>query len=146
METKKIELHLKVRRRTNQARHHKIRRFSGISSKKLPDVVNTREEFDHWEIDTVVGLKTGADQALLTLTERKTRYEVIVKIDGKGLKPVNQTLATLKATAGEHFGQLFQSITSDKGSEFSGLAELLKRSQMFTSRVPMPQQTKITMD
>ena len=126
METKNIDLHLKVRRRTNHAQNRKNKKVLGDLIEKRPDVVDTREEFGHWEIDTVAGLKTGGDQALLTLTERKTRYEVIIKLDGKAATPVNQALTTLKTAAGEHFGQLFQTITSDNGSEFSGLTELLQ--------------------
>ncbi|MFM2488793.1 hypothetical protein ABW365_12075 [Enterococcus avium] len=65
-----------------------------------PDVVDSREEFGHWEIDTVAGLRSDKDQALLTLTERKTRYEVIIKIDGKASNSVNQALSTLREAAG----------------------------------------------
>ncbi|MGX7198135.1 IS30 family transposase [Enterococcus olivae] len=126
METKNIDLHLKVRRRTNHAQNRKNKKLLGDLIEKRPDIVDSREEFGHWEIDTVAGLKSGTDQALLTLTERKTRYEVIIKIDGKASNPVNQALATLKAAAGEHFGLLFRTMTSDNGSEFSGLTELLK--------------------
>lgn len=39
--------------------------------------VNNREEFDHWEIDTVIDSKSGQDQVQLTLTDRKTRFEII---------------------------------------------------------------------
>ncbi|HAP5371627.1 IS30 family transposase [Enterococcus faecalis] len=126
METKNMDLHLKVRRRANHTQNRKNKKTLGDLIEKHPDIVDSREEFGHWEIDTVVGLKSGTDQALLTLTERKTRYEVIIKIDGKASNPVNQALSTLKAATGEHFGQLFQTITSDNGSEFSGLTELLK--------------------
>lgn len=72
------------------------------------------------------GLRTKDDQALLTLTERKTRYEVILKIDGKAADPVNQALTALKEAAGKAFEYLFKTITSDNGTEFSGLSELLK--------------------
>ena len=47
-----------------------------------PEEANTREEYGHWEGDLVIGTKKrGA--VLLTLTERKTREEIIVKIPGK---------------------------------------------------------------
>nr|WP_240668002.1 hypothetical protein [Enterococcus avium] len=63
---------------------------------KRPDIVDTRERFGDWEIDTVNGLRVGKDQALLTLTERKTRYEIIIKIDGKAANPVDRALTALK--------------------------------------------------
>ena len=125
METKNIDLHLKVRRKTNQPRNRKNKTILGELIEKRPDIVDSRETFGHWEIDTVIGLKTGKDQALLTLTERKTRYEVIIKIDGKASDPVNRALTTLKEAAGKDFGQLFKTITSDNGAEFSGISDLL---------------------
>lgn len=66
------------------------------------------------------------DQALLTLTERKTRYEMIIQIDGKTSDPVKRALTTLQEAAGKNFSQLFKTITSDNGVEFSGLTELLQ--------------------
>lgn len=126
METKNIDLHLKVRRKANQPRNRKNKKMLGDSIEKRPDIVDTRETFGHWEIDTVIGLKKGSDHALLTLTERKTRYELIIKIDGKASDPVNYALTRLKNVAGEAFSHLFKTITSDNGSEFSGLSELLK--------------------
>ncbi len=59
-------------------------------------------------------------------TERKTRYEDIIKIDRKAANPVNQALLTLKNAAGDHFEQLFKTITTDKAVEFSGHSEMLK--------------------
>ncbi len=91
---------------------------------KRPDVVDSREEFGHWEIDTVVDLRTGKDHALLTLTERETRYEIIIKIDGKAADPVNRALKTLQEAAGKDFALLFKTITSDNGTEFSSISEL----------------------
>lgn len=89
-------------------------------------MVDTREEFGHWEIDTVVGLRKGNDQALLTLTERKTRYEVIIKIEGKASDLVNRALTSLKEATGKDFGHPFKTIPSDNGSEFVGISELLE--------------------
>ena len=86
--------------------------------------MDSREEFGHWEIDTVVDLRTGKDHALLTLTERKTRYEIIIKIDGKAADPVNRALKTLQEAAGKDFALLFKTITSDNGTEFSSISEL----------------------
>ena len=47
-----------------------------------PEEANTRETYGHWEGDLVIGTKKrGA--VLFTLTERKTREEIIVKIPYK---------------------------------------------------------------
>nr|WP_245001232.1 hypothetical protein [Caldalkalibacillus thermarum] len=71
-------------------------------------------EFGHWEIDTVLGTnKKGA--ALLTLTERKTRKEHILKIDHKTAECVKQALQELKQQYGSVFSTVFKTITSDNG-------------------------------
>lgn len=111
METKNIDLHLKVRRKTSTPRNRKNKTLLGELIEKRPDVVDSREEFGHWGIDTVAGLRSDKDHALLTLTERKTRYEVIIKIDGKASNPVNQALSTLREAAGANFELLFKTIT-----------------------------------
>lgn len=126
METKNIDLHLKVRRKTSTLRSRKNKTLLGELIEKHPDVVDSREEFGHWEIDTVAGLRSDKDHALLTLTERKTRYDVIIKIDGKASNPVNRALSTLRDAAGTHFELLFKTIASDNGTEFSGLTDLFK--------------------
>ena len=71
-------------------------------------------------------LRIAKDQALLTLTERKSRYEVIVKIDENVADPVDRVLTALKEAAGNDFEVLFKTITSDNGAEFAGLYTLLK--------------------
>ncbi|MCB5955546.1 IS30 family transposase [Enterococcus sp. CWB-B31] len=126
MKTRNIDLHLKLRRNRKTPRNRKNKTILGELIEKRPDIVTTRERFGDWEIDTVNGLRVKDDQALLTLTERKTRYEVIIKIDGKASNPVNQAVQTLKEAAGKHFDLLFKTITSDNGTEFSGLSNLLK--------------------
>lgn len=73
------------------------------------------------KIDTVNRLRIAKDQALLILTERKTRYEVIVKIDENVADPVDRVLTALKEAAGNDFEVLFKTITSDNGVEFAGL-------------------------
>lgn len=47
-----------------------------------PEHIKDREEFGHWEIDTVIGSKSKKDEALLTLVERKTRNTLVRKIPG----------------------------------------------------------------
>lgn len=126
METRNIDLHLKTRRNTKTSRTRKNKTILGNLIEKRPDIVDKRERFGDWEIDTVNGMRVGKDQALLTLTERKTRYEVIIKIDGKAANPVNRALTTLREAAGKDFALLFKTITSDNGVEFSGLSNLLK--------------------
>lgn len=85
----------------------------GKSIDLRPEKVNTREEFGHWEIDTVIGKKSG-DNALLTLTERKSRYEIMITLNTKDSKSVDDSIKKLI----EMYG--------DNGVEFSNLGTLLK--------------------
>lgn len=63
---------------------------------------------------------------LLTLAERQTRFEVILKLNGKDAQSVDQAVQQLRGRAGATFDQLFKTVTSDNGSEFSGLHDALK--------------------
>ena len=56
-----------------------------------PEEANTRKAYGHWEGDLVVG-KQGSKTVLFTLTERKTREEIIVKIPGKKAEYVAKAL------------------------------------------------------
>lgn len=127
---KSIDLPLRVRR---DARHHHCRqnrRILGESIENRPEAVNERQEFGHWEIDTVIGQRT-AGEVLLTLDERLTRRRHIRKISGKTKAGVAAGLDSLRQTYGAAFAEVFKSITSDNGSEFSGLAEAFPEGRVY---------------
>ena len=48
-----------------------------------PDIINNRERFGDWELDTVVSTSKGKHQCLMTLTDRKIRFEIIARLEGK---------------------------------------------------------------
>lgn len=82
-----------------------------------PEEANTREVYGHWEGDLVIGTKKrGA--VLFTLTERKTREEIIVKIPGKKAEYVAQALDMLERKYKKEFYEKFKTITFDNGGEF----------------------------
>ena len=62
---------------------------------------------------------------MLTLDERITRFRHIIKIPGRNTQAVEQGLKALRNLYGERFNQVFRSITSDNGSEFASLPQLL---------------------
>ena len=72
----------------------------------------------------MVGRKES-QSVLLTLDERITRFRHIIKIPGRNTQAVEQGLKTLRELYGERFSQVFRSITSDNGSEFASLPQLL---------------------
>lgn len=84
-----------------------------------PNIVESREEFGHWELDCVVSGKNQGKDALLTLTERKTRDEIIRKIKDQTAASVITEMDKLERYYGSlQFRTLFKTITCDNGSEF----------------------------
>lgn len=59
-----MDLQLKVKRRQHTKGHPAHKRLYGMSIEDRPVAVNKREEFGHWEIDTVVGQKESSAIAL----------------------------------------------------------------------------------
>ncbi len=126
LKVRNIDLLIKPRLKpTKKAKKRVPKRIKGKSIDLRPKEVETREEFGHWEIDTVVGKRSG-DVVLLTLTERKTRYEHIFLLESKESRAVKRVFMGLKAYYGEIFEEVFKSITADNGSEFSELSALLE--------------------
>ena len=74
------------KQRVTQPKH-----MLGQSIKERPESVDERSEYGHWEIDTVL-LTKEKGECLLTLTERKTRLEIIRLIPNKTTHSVNQAL------------------------------------------------------
>ena len=103
-----------------------------------PAEINDRSEVGHWEIDTVKSAKDTGNACLLTLTERKTRAEIAVKMnDGTAASVVSELDKIEDKIGRKNFTQLFKSITADGGSEFTDFAGIEKtrsgekRTQLF---------------
>lgn len=128
MKTKNIDLLEKVSRkpRNDSPIHRENRRILGPSIEERPEDVESRRDFGHWEIDTLIGAKDKDDPVLLTLVERKTRFEIMLKIDRKDEKHVAQAMNRLYNRVGDQAKNIFKTMTSDNGSEFAGIYETLK--------------------
>lgn len=125
LSVRNIDLPMKTKLNTKKKRVRKHRRVLGKSIAERPPEIEDRLEFGHWEIDTVEGEKSD-DNALLTLVERKTRKYYVIKIDDQDHDSVDYAINQLQHTFGKLFPQVFKTITSDNGSEFSNLASCLK--------------------
>lgn len=91
----------------------------GHSIESRPKQIELRQEAGHWEIDLVVGGKGKGSAVLLTLTERKTRKQIIRKLKDKTQKAVIRAINGIERQMGtEAFRAVFKSITADNGSEF----------------------------
>ena len=91
---------------------------AGISIERRDPNIADRIESGHWEMDTVVGSKNkGA--ALLVLTERKTRHEIIRRLQSKTKENVVKALDQIERNIGKkRFREIFRTITVDNGAEF----------------------------
>jgi len=92
--------------------------LKGTSIELRPAVVETREEYGHWEMDLVLGGIGKGKNALLVLTERQSRQQIIRKIDDKTQRSVQQAIDKLERKTGRRFKEIFKTITVDNGSEF----------------------------
>ena len=114
-------------RSTKKHNHRKNRRILGTSIDERPEAFASREECGHWEIDTVVGHKSGKESVVLTLVEKATDYYIAIKIPGKTADAVMAALEVLREEYGENlFSTVFKSITADNGAEFEDLSDLEK--------------------
>ena len=123
IKVKNIDLAQKVRRKPKKKHNREYLKKLGESIELRPKSVENREEFGHWEIDTVIG-KSAADEVLLTLDERKTRKRYIMRLAAKKAQCVTEALKNLKQQYGDKFTQVFKSITADNGSEFANLSSI----------------------
>lgn len=119
-----MDLPEKLKRNTKRHRNRQHKRILGRSIEKRPAEVETRETFGHWECDLIIGSKTGDDKALLTLAERKSRECLIFPIADKRPESVMAVFDKLRADYSDHFGDVFKTITTDNGLEFSALSDL----------------------
>lgn len=100
-------------------RKKQARAAAGESIEKRPEDIDTREEFGHWEMDTVVGKRGESKHSLLVLTERKTRDEIVMKIPEHTAAQVVESLNSIEKEWGDLFPKVFKTITVDNGTEFA---------------------------
>lgn len=87
----------------------------GNSIERRPDDINARTTFGHWEMDSIIGTAKGRNQSMLTLTERLTRFEIVLRVPSK---TSCATVAALDSVFSKSPKGLFRSITVDNGAEF----------------------------
>ena len=114
-----------ISRKHKEKGHRKNKSIKGKSIEERPIEADNRSVCGHWEIDTVVGKRSGKESVVLTLVEKKVDYYIAIKIPGKDVASVMTALEVLREEFGAHyFAQIFKTITADNGAEFSRLSEL----------------------
>lgn len=85
---KNIDLLQKPSRNTKTHKNKENKRILGCSIEERPEEIDAREDFGHWETDLVIGQKSGKDEVLLTLLERKTRDISVTRLPDKSMDKI----------------------------------------------------------
>jgi len=110
--------------------------LKGESIENRPEEINNRSEYGHWEMDLIVSCK-GGKGALMTLTERKYREEIVIRLPDKTQRAVKRALDRLEHKYGNKFKEKFKTVTTDNGSEFLDFISLEKSCRSKKKRFKM---------
>jgi len=83
------------------------------SIEERPKIVDQRQRFGDWEVDTIVGKRHH--QAIVTLTERKSRLALLRKVDRRTADMVSDAMFELLHPVADRL----HTITGDNGKEFA---------------------------
>lgn len=84
-----------------------------VSIEERPTIVDTRTRLGDWEVDTIIG--KGHRQAIVSLTERKSRLALIRKVENKTAEAVADAVVELL----KPYAKGLHTITADNGKEFA---------------------------
>lgn len=99
-----------------------------VSIDERPPIVDSRLRLGDWEVDTIIG--KGHKQALVSLTERKSRLALLRKVERKTANEVADAVVELL----KPFSDRTHTITADNGKEFADherIAEALETHVFF---------------
>lgn len=127
----KNELPMKTKRKKKNDKKQGKTDPKGTSIEERPFTPEDRTEFGHWEGDTIVGSRNIKNSgAILTLVERKTRFQLTIKMKDRKANTVFKALKLLKKKYSElndyKLSDIFKSITFDNGVEFSKWKDIEK--------------------
>jgi IS30 family transposase len=84
-----------------------------VSIEERPAIVEQRQRIGDWEVDTIVG--KGHHQAIVTLTERKSRFSLLSKVEQRTADQVSEALIDLLLPVSDRL----HTLTADNGKEFA---------------------------
>ena len=99
------------------------------SIEERPEIVDQRGRLGDWEVDTIIG--KGRRQAIVTLTERKSRLALIGKVERRTSQDVQEAIIGLLKPCKAHV----LTLTADNGKEFADhqvISEVLNADFFFT--------------
>lgn len=103
------------------------------SIENRPEEIDKKLAFGHFELDTVIGTRKGKHECLMTLTERKTQFEMIFKLQYKNSDEVVKKFNQIKSFMKSNYNKVFKSLTTDNGTEFSDFLGIIAdtKTQIF---------------
>lgn len=111
-----LHTHLRCKKK-NRKRYGGIRNNRSLCDRvgieERPEVVNQRQRYGDWEVDTVIGRQGG--KVLVTLVERKSKLSLIGLADNKTAQAVKETLLKLLGSISTYV----HTLTYDNGPEFA---------------------------
>jgi IS30 family transposase len=116
---KELTAHLRSQRTIRRSKHSKSK---GVGQGEIKDIVSIRERPasvedravpGHWEGDLIAGSK---NTHIATLVERKTRYVMLAKVNGRDTATVIKALIKQSNKLPK---ELYKSLTWDRGKELS---------------------------
>ena len=117
--------HLRTARRWRKKRLHRKHQRGQIPNRVMidqrPEIVATKARFGDWEADTIIG--KNHKSALVTLTERKSQFELIAKTDQTKAQSIKKQMINLLAP----FKEKVITITSDNGKEFTKHLQIARK-------------------
>ena len=84
-----------------------------VSIDQRPEIVDQRKRIGDWEVDTIIGSRHC--QAIVTLTERKSRFALLRKVEQRKANLVSEAVIDLLKPVADSS----HTITGDNGKEFA---------------------------
>ena len=83
------------------------------SIEERPAIVEERQRLGDWEVDTIIGKRRR--HAIVTLTERKSRFSLLAKVEQRTAEQVREAMISLLQPVADHL----HTLTADNGKEFA---------------------------
>lgn len=103
----------KYKKRYGKHKNPKVIIKNKVSIDDRPEIINNKERYGDWEIDTIIG--ESHKGAIVTVVERKSSFILIRKLKGKNASEL--AIETIRLMM--PYKELVHSITSDNGTEFA---------------------------
>ncbi len=84
-----------------------------VSIEERPAIVEGRTRIGDWEVDTIIGKRHR--QAIVTLTERKSRFSLLAKVEQRTADQVGDAVIDLLQPVADRL----HTLTADNGKEFA---------------------------